>query len=63
LQSAHAFRRPTAALTKGTFVPKAQRQAMLPGTWPEPAILWTATGAKIVGFSTGVTRAAPVPVQ
>ena len=30
---------PLAALAKGTFVPKAQRQAMLPGTRPERTIL------------------------
>ena len=36
---AHAFRRSTAALAEGTFVAPAQRQARLPGTWPERSIL------------------------
>ena len=35
---------PLAALAKGTFVPKAQRQAMFPATWPERLILDRPTG-------------------
>ena len=54
---------PLAALVKGTFVPKAQCQAMLPGTRPERTILWPPFRARSARRSTGVTRAAPVPVQ
>jgi len=59
LQSALAFRRSTAALAKGTFVPKAQRQARLPGTRPERSILYGRPnrGAETLRRYTGVTRA------
>jgi hypothetical protein len=61
----HASRRSTAVLARGTLVPKAQRQAMLPGTWPERSILYARPnrGAETLRCSTGVTRAAPIPVQ
>ena len=50
---------------RGLLVPKAQRQAMLPETWPERSILYGRPnrGAETLRLSTGVTRAAPVPVQ
>jgi hypothetical protein len=38
-RDAHAFRRSTAALTRETLVPKAQRQATLPETRPERSVL------------------------
>ena len=65
LQSAHACRRSTAALAKGTIHPQGSAQAMLPETWPERSILNARPnrGAETSRFSTGVTRAAPVPVQ
>jgi hypothetical protein len=44
---------------KGLLIPKAQRQAMLPGTRPERSILNARSnrGAKTLRLSTGVTRA------
>ena len=54
-----ASRRSTAVLAKGTFVPKAQRQAMFPATLPERLVLkarpnrWAETSRR----SAGVTRA------
>jgi len=50
---------------KGLSSPKAQRQAMLPGTWPERSVLYARPnlGAETLRLSTGVTRAKPVPVQ
>jgi hypothetical protein len=36
---------------------------MLPGTRPERPILWPPFRARSARRSTGVTRAAPVPVQ
>ncbi len=65
LRQQRAFRRSTAVLARGTLVPKAQRQAMLPGTWPERSILCARPnrGAETLRRSTGITRAAPVPVQ
>ena len=40
-------------------VPRAQRQAMFPATWPERLILYGRSnrGAETIGCSTGVTRA------
>jgi len=35
----HICRRSTAALARGTLVPKAQRQARLPGTWQDRLVL------------------------
>ena len=51
---------------KGLLIPKAQRQAMLPGTWPERSILYGRPnrGAETSRRSAGVTprRACPSPV-
>jgi hypothetical protein len=49
----------------GLSSPKAQRQAMLPGTRPERSILYGRPnrGAETSRRDTGVTRAEPVPVQ
>ena len=64
-RDAHAFRRSTAALAKGTIHPQGSAQAMLPETWPERPVLYGRPnrGAETLRFSTGITRAAPVPVQ
>jgi hypothetical protein len=51
---------------KGLLIPKAQRQAMLPGTWPERSIRYGRPnrGAETSRCSTGVTRAAcPSPAS
>ena len=50
---------PLAALAKGTLVPKAQRQAMFPATWPERLVRKARPnrGAETSRRSTGVTRA------
>jgi hypothetical protein len=44
---------------EGVFVPKAQLQARLPGTWPERLVLYSRPnrGAETSRLSTGVTRA------
>ena len=59
LQSALACRRSTAALAGGTLVPRAQLQAMFPGTWQGRSILKASPnrGRKTLRSSTGVTRA------
>ncbi len=53
-----ACRRSTAVLAKGTFVPKAQRQAMFPATWPERLVRKARPnrGAETSRRSAGVTR-------
>jgi hypothetical protein len=64
-RDAHAFRRSTAALAKGTIHPQGSAQAMLPETRPERPVLYghPNLGAETSRLSTGITRAAPVPVQ
>jgi hypothetical protein len=56
---------PPRLLPKGLFIPKAQRQAMLPGTRPERSVRHGRPnrGAETSRCSTGITPAAPVPVQ
>ncbi len=49
----------------GLLIPKAQSRAMLPGTRPERSVRYGRPnrGAETSRCSTGVSRAAPVPVQ
>ncbi len=64
-RDAHAFRRSTAALARGLFIPKAQhRPCFLRLSRSVRSCTAAPTrGAETLRFSTGVTRAAPVPVQ
>ncbi len=58
LQSAHACRRSTAALAKGTFVAQGSASGQcFPGTVRSTRSYGPPTGAKIARVSTGVTRA------
>ena len=64
-EGAHICRRSTAALARGTLVPKAQRQARLPGTRQERLVLNARSnrGAKTLRIFSGRYPRSPVPVQ